>query len=48
MSVVMDAEQLVAAGAEEDLSRHIIDFDPRAATHYLFAAAPGSVTSLAP
>lgn len=35
-------EKLVAQGAEDDRARHIIEFDPRASDHCLFAAAPGT------
>lgn len=38
----MNANDLVSDGADEDLARHIIEFDPRAASHYKFAAEPGS------
>lgn len=33
---------LVSTDRELDLARHIIEFDPRQPTHYLFSAAPGS------
>jgi hypothetical protein len=33
---------LTAEDNDEALARHIIDFDPRQAEHYLFAAAPSS------
>ena len=35
-------EELTADGREDDLTRHIIDFDPRNPSHYLFAAPPES------
>ena len=38
-------EKLVAQGAEDDRARHIIEFDPRASDHCLFAAAPGTRAS---
>lgn len=38
----LDVDRLVADGAEDLLSRRIVEFDPRSPSDYLFAAAPGS------
>jgi nucleoside phosphorylase len=46
-AATMDAETLVAPGAEQDLARHIIEFDPRSPSNYVFSAAPHSEEAVA-
>ena len=41
------AAALVAGGADLDLARHLIEFDPRSPSHYLFAAEPQSAEAQA-
>jgi nucleoside phosphorylase len=41
------AKNLVAPGAETDLARHIIDFDPRDPSAYVFSTAPGTRAAVA-